>query len=281
MFVVIGRNTAANQAMFTFLRAIGLNPIEWSKAVSATGSGSPYTGHALDAGFAMAQAVVVFMTPDDMAHLRREYANDDDDRDLVELPQARPNVLFEAGMALGLHPERTILVEFGSLRPFSDVTGRHTVRMDNSPAKRNELANRLKTAGCAVDTGGSDWYNAGDFTAPKAPSGPLPTGRRLPSTVARKRNHLDARYLGRESGSDRVQVTNIGSEELTELRSQNTNEFHGHLEPLRLARLPVGKTATLSAMRASGHPDAWDLIVNGRTESGTEFSESLYLDLNS
>lgn len=279
VFVVVGRNTEANNSMFAFLRAINLKPIEWSMAIAATGSGSPYIGDALEAAFARARAVVVFMTPDDIAQLRPEYASGTDDPELTPTPQARPNVLFEAGMALGLHPNRTILVELGSLRSFSDVAGRHAVRLDNSPAKRSELANRLKNAGCAVDTSGSNWYDAGDFTAPKALSGP--TGRRVPSTTAKKRSHLDARYLGRGSGSDKVQVTNIGSEDLFELRSQNTNEFLGHLEPLRAPRLPVGKTATLSAVKASGHPDSWDLIVVGRTESGAEFSESLYLDLNS
>jgi hypothetical protein len=33
-------------------------------------------------------------------------------------------------------------------------------------------------------------------------------------------------------------------------------------------------------MAAMGRADRWDLVVNGRTASGEEFSESLYLDLN-
>jgi predicted nucleotide-binding protein len=280
VFVVVGRNTEANTSMFTFLRAINLKPIEWSMAIAATGSGSPYIGDALEAAFARAQAVVVFMTPDDIAQLRPEYASDADDPEIKATPQARPNVLFEAGMALGLHPNRTILVELGSLRSFSDVAGRHAVRIDNSPEKRGELANRLKNAGCAVDTTGPDWYKAGDFSAPKAPSGPPATGRRLPSNTKKRVRFLDGRYLHRGSGSDRVQVTNVGSEDVFELTSPNTGEFHGHLSEVEVSRLPVGKTFTLIAQQASGAPDTWDLIVKGRTESGEEFSESLYLDLN-
>lgn len=167
VFVVVGRNTAASDAMFAFLRAIGLTPIEWSQAVAETGSGSPYIGQVLDTGFEMAQAVVVLMTPDDVAHLRREYASNDDDPELEPKGQARPNVLFEAGMAFGRHPDRTILVELGPLRPFTDVGGRHTVRLDNSPGKRNDLATRLATAGCDVVTTGESWYRAGDFAPPK------------------------------------------------------------------------------------------------------------------
>jgi predicted nucleotide-binding protein len=282
VFVVVGRNTDANNSMFAFLRAINLKPIEWSMAIAATGSGSPYIGDALEAAFARAKAVVVFMTPDDIAQLRPEYASGgDDDPELKPTPQARPNVLFEAGMALGLHPNRTILVELGALRSFSDVAGRHAVRLDNSPAKRGELANRLKNAGCAVDTSGSDWYSAGDFTAPKGPSGPTPTGRRIASTSpAKPKNRLDARYLHRTSGSDRITVQNVGPEDVFDLTSPNVKDFHGRIDGFPVRRLPVGKSATLIAIAAMGVPDTWDLVVTGKTESGEEFTEPLFLDLN-
>jgi len=42
VFVVFGRNTAARDAMFTFLRGIDLEPIEWEQAVAMTGQRSPY-----------------------------------------------------------------------------------------------------------------------------------------------------------------------------------------------------------------------------------------------
>jgi hypothetical protein len=74
-------------------------------------------------------------------------------------------VLFEAGMAMGRFPDRTIIVEIGDLRPMSDTTGRHVIRMDNSIANRQELANRLRTAGCNVELIGTDWHKSGDFAA--------------------------------------------------------------------------------------------------------------------
>lgn len=55
------------------------------------------------------------------------------------------------------------MVGLGSLRPFSDISGRHVVRLDNSIGKRQELAQRLLTLGCAVDLSGTDWHSAGDF----------------------------------------------------------------------------------------------------------------------
>src|SRR5438270_266613 len=51
-------------------------------------------------------------------------------------------------MAMGKFPERTIIVELGKLRPFSDVIGRLVIRIDNSSQKRQDIANRLETAGC-------------------------------------------------------------------------------------------------------------------------------------
>jgi len=166
VFVVHGRNEHIRSGMFSFLRAIGLDPIEWTKAIEMTGKGSPYVGEILDAALANAQAIVVVMTPDDEAKLRDQYLTGQDqeyERSLT--PQARPNVLFEAGLALGRSPDQTILVEIGELRPFSDIAGRHTIRLDNSPERRLALANRLKTAGCEVDTAaGADWLTQGDFS---------------------------------------------------------------------------------------------------------------------
>jgi predicted nucleotide-binding protein len=164
VFVVHGRNNAARNALFAFLRAIGLHPLEWTEIVRETGKGAPYIGEVLQAGFSIVQAVVVLLTPDDEARLREPYRTSGDPSFETTLtPQARPNVIFEAGMALGLFPDRTVIVELGQLRPMSDTVGRHVIRMDDSPGKRQELAQRLETAGCAVNQVGTDWLSSGDF----------------------------------------------------------------------------------------------------------------------
>lgn len=122
VFVVHGRNLEARDAMFAFLRSVNLDPIEWSEAVSFTGEGSPFIGQVLDRAFSEAMAVVVLITGDDLARLDPRFLTDDDpDYEKKLTPQARPNVLFEAGMAFGRHPERTILVRLGNSRAFSDV----------------------------------------------------------------------------------------------------------------------------------------------------------------
>jgi predicted nucleotide-binding protein len=164
VFVVHGRNLEVRDAMFEFLRAIGLVPIEWSQAVAATGRPSPYIGEVLKAAFGRAQAVLVLMTPDDEARLRDFLRGVGEPPHETELtPQARANVLFEAGMAMAWDENRTVLVEVGQCRPFSDLGGRHVLRLDASSQRRQELAQRLASTGLAVDVTGTAWHTAGDF----------------------------------------------------------------------------------------------------------------------
>lgn len=187
VFVVHGRNSAARLAIFEFLRSIGLSPIEWHQAIVATGKGSPYVGEIVDAALEAAQAVVVLWTPDEVVALRPEYADGKDDPDLCPALQSRPNVMFEAGLALGRAPERVVLAELGRIRRFSDMLGRHTVRLSNSVASRQELAVRLQTAGCAVDLSGTDWHTAGDFSSPPPPQ--LAYGWRIRGRIRSIRSH--------------------------------------------------------------------------------------------
>lgn len=164
IFVVHGRDLRLRDGMFTFLRSIGLEPIEWAEAVMMTGKSAPYIGEILEVAFSKAQAIVVLLTGDDEARLRDELHGAKEAGYEINLtPQARPNVLFEAGMAMAFSPDRTVLVEFGHLRPFSDVAGRHSVKMDGASKKRQELAQRLEQAGCLVKMSGTDWHNAGDL----------------------------------------------------------------------------------------------------------------------
>ena len=125
VWVVYGRNEKLRRSLFAFLRSVGLQPIEWHKAVTLTGKGSPYVGEVLDRAFHEAAAVVVLLSPDDEARLAKEFVKPSDPAHEKNLTrQARPNVLFEAGMSFGKNPDSTILVQVGETRPFSDVAGR-------------------------------------------------------------------------------------------------------------------------------------------------------------
>jgi hypothetical protein len=152
--------------MFTFLRALGLAPIEWEQAVAETGMGSPHNLDAVRAAMDVAQAVVVISTAEDQAGLLPDLASDDDE--VLLRGQPRQNVLLEAGFAMGIDRAKTILVELGPIRTASDFEGLNAVRLTNSAATRGALRSRLKSAGCDVDDSGVDWTAApagGDFEA--------------------------------------------------------------------------------------------------------------------
>lgn len=164
VFVVYGRNEKMRQSLFQFLRSVELTPIEFSKAIALTGKPSPHVSEILDAAFREAVAIVVLFTPDDEAKLKAEFIKSSDPAHEKKLiGQARPNVLFEAGMAFGRFPEQTVLVQIGDIRPFSDIGGRHIVHLTNSTPSRQELITKLANAGCNVSVTGIDWHTEGDF----------------------------------------------------------------------------------------------------------------------
>ena len=68
VFVVHGRNRAARDAVFDFLRSIGLRPLEWTQALKLTKKGSPYVGEILDAAFGEAAAIIVLLLLPMMKH---------------------------------------------------------------------------------------------------------------------------------------------------------------------------------------------------------------------
>ena len=199
IFVVFGRNHAARDALFAFLRSIGLEPLEWNKAVQTTGKPNPYIGEILDAAFSRAHAVLVLFTPDDEARLKESLRTQSDPPHETELTgQARPNVLFEAGMAMARDQDRTILVELGDIRPFSDIAGRHTIRLNNTSPRRQELAQRLQAAGCPVNLEGTDWHTSGDFEAA------IETSTEVASETSESPSHHSKLFQSNELSEDAV-----------------------------------------------------------------------------
>jgi predicted nucleotide-binding protein len=166
VFVVHGRNEPLRKSMFDFLRALGLNPREWGHALLTAKGANPWTLEVIDAAMAKAQAVVVLFSPDDEAKLKDEFCGKNERRTEGKLKgQPRANVIFEAGLALGRHFKKALLVQVGEVRGFTDILGKHIPKLTNDPAKKNDIANRLAKIGCKVDTSGDDWRNTGDFSA--------------------------------------------------------------------------------------------------------------------
>ena len=141
-----------------------MDPIEWSEARRETGQSTPNIQLILDYAFNAAQACVVLITPDEEVQLRAEYRTGKDKQVESEIGgQARPNVLWEGGMAYGRSPQKTVIVEMGPLRPFTDIAGLHTIRMDGSPEQIIMFGDSLKSAGCPVKREGVDWLSAADW----------------------------------------------------------------------------------------------------------------------
>jgi hypothetical protein len=275
--------------MFEFLRSIGLAPIEWDQATSFTGKGSPYIGEILDAAFDRAHAVVVLITPDEVAYLRAEYASGEEDPESRPAAQARPNVLFEAGMALGRDPDRTVLVTVGEVRRFSDIDGLHVVRLSNEIATRQRLAGRLGTAGCAVDLSGTDWHTAGDFSAPSPPGQNL--GRRVPSQPnTRLAIDFDLKFL-RQGGNkiDKLQVINRGAETAYDISLSFPEDaalaVFGEEGPI--PKIPGGGKSVsvmvdnaLAYLGSNGKVSSFDVTVKARSESGDTFVQEVFVDVS-
>lgn len=164
VFVVYGRDEQVRVRIFEFLRSLDLHPLEWEHLVAATGETTPYLPEVIARGLPHGQAVVALLTPDDIVVLHTDLQNAADPlHKRVPAGQARPNVLLELGMAMALFPERTIILEIGSMRPIADLGGRNVIRFNGSAESVGKLVERLKDAGCQVNDRGSDWRNPDRF----------------------------------------------------------------------------------------------------------------------
>jgi predicted nucleotide-binding protein len=162
LFVVHGRDTRLNEDMFAFLRALGINPLEWTQAVRAARGANPNVTEIVKGALQQAQGVIVMFSPDEEARLRSKHRGPRDSAKLES--QARLKVVFEAGIALGAHPDKTLLIEIGDVRKISDIGGMHVPRLTNSAASRKELAQRLRDKlKFKVDTSGDSWLTVGNF----------------------------------------------------------------------------------------------------------------------
>jgi predicted nucleotide-binding protein len=165
IFVVHGRNIEALNSLRSFLQSIGLTPITLTDALPHIHRGTPYVGEVLDSAFSLAHAVIVLMTPDDKGLLKRRFRRHNDQSWEKRLTgQARLNVIYEAGLAMGgVFRNQTVLIELGDLRPFSDIGGRFMMRLNNEIPSRQNFIAILQAIGCAVNLANNDWQTIGDF----------------------------------------------------------------------------------------------------------------------
>jgi predicted nucleotide-binding protein len=165
IFVVHGRDAKLTEDMYALLRALGLAPVEWSKAISQAKGANPNVGDVVNKALKRAQGILVLLSPDEDAKLQSKFCSSKDKRDGLHRLQGqpRPNVILEAGIALGVHSDKTLLVQVGDVRDISDMAGKHILHLSNKPASRKELAQRLRKLGFKVDTIGDTWLTVGNF----------------------------------------------------------------------------------------------------------------------
>jgi len=182
VFVIGGRDTALTESMFNFLSVLGCKPVEFHQAVARVrGTGNPFIGVVLDKVFDQMQALVVLFSPDDEAKLKDQFLKPHEvTTEGRYRGQARPNVTFEAGMALARHEEKTIMVQVGDIKSFSDIAGRHMVHLDDTFDSRNDFAGRLGKL-CKIDRSGNRWTKVGKFE----PTGAVSSSKtkQLPKTA--------------------------------------------------------------------------------------------------
>jgi predicted nucleotide-binding protein len=169
VFVVYGRDGALVRSFFDLLYAVGLQPLEWEKLVALTGTTVPYLGDAVSMAPHLAQANLVLLSPDDIVELHPDlHQPGDQAHERAAAGQARPNVLFELGLAYAAAPRRTVIVEIGQLRPIADLAGLNVIHFDGTAEAIKKIIDRLTVAGCPADTSGEHWLDTGRFAGLEA-----------------------------------------------------------------------------------------------------------------
>lgn len=191
-------------------------------------------------------------------------------------------------MALGRNPRRTVLVQVGEVRPFSDVAGRHTVRLTNDVASRQALAKRLETAGCDVDLTGTDWHTTGNFDPPPPPGDGLTLGRRVPSRSTQCPIDFSLNYLNKGGNRiDKLQVINRGIETAYDVSLEFPSDAALDMHNAdTIKKIPGnGKSVTVNVLNSNrsmtaDREAAFDVTIRARTESGDDFVQEVFLDTN-
>lgn len=185
VFVVHGRDRKLTDAVYQLLGALGLKPLEWGHAIKAAQGANPFVSDAVQKILEKAQAIVVLLTPDDLVQLKPQFVDPKREKHTEGKPrgQSRPNVIFEAGLAIGAHHAKTLIVQVGDVKPFTDIGGMHILHLSDSAASRNDFAKRLGKLGCKLDQDGDHWLRTGELK---------PTEQEVKKKVSKKKQRSDA-----------------------------------------------------------------------------------------
>ncbi len=162
--LISGRDKGLKRGLSDFLGALGLELFAFEQALDRTAGATPFVGEIIENLFRRTAANIVLWTPEDEARLKREFRTEKDSHTECDLQgQPRQNVIFEAGMAFALAPQRTIVLQRGVVRQISDLSGRHVLEIEDTAEFRVALRKRLEKAGCRIKARGESWQEAGRF----------------------------------------------------------------------------------------------------------------------
>jgi hypothetical protein len=141
------------RAITELLRALDLRPVDWNEFVASSARTSLNLAEVMRSASGASQAIlIVFSGAGEGAQ--------------------RSNVYFEAGMALATSPDRTIVVEVGGAEHAVNLAGRNVIRLGSAPGVFvQKIAQRLRAAGCPVNTSGTDWLASERFASWTRPTG--------------------------------------------------------------------------------------------------------------
>ena len=153
VFIVHGRDMFAVEVLKELLAGLGLKQLTLEAVLHELGTANAQLWDVIYAGMQMAQAVIVLMTGDDEARLCEGLA--DAPQDLTR--QARQNVLIEAGLALGMCDNRTIVVRCTSAVIPADFSGLFRIDVPGDGDWRVAVQERLAIAGCPLEADETTW----------------------------------------------------------------------------------------------------------------------------
>jgi len=164
VFIVSGRCRAARDAIVRILSGAGLKVVDFPEAKDDAGTGMTIVDYIVERAHQSANAVLVLMTPDEIAFLRRELSSPGDrPEERGPIKQSRPNVIDELGRSMSSRRNKTVLVSMGDIRIPSNEAGYFVERFDGSEDKRKDLLLALeKRCGCTVNWRGP-WNECDPF----------------------------------------------------------------------------------------------------------------------
>ncbi|WBC08881.1 CATRA conflict system CASPASE/TPR repeat-associated protein [Micromonospora sp. WMMA1947] len=155
VFLVSGAFPEAAQRMRGFLRRLGLRPLELEDCVRETRKPTPSPLEVSLAGVRMARAALVLLTSN------QRYQSSAHEEGSGLHPDAE--VTFQAGVAIALRPQQTVFVVAGRVTLPRHLTGLEIITLDDTALCKNMIAQRLRLAGCDVNTSAADWLEPGQF----------------------------------------------------------------------------------------------------------------------